>query len=63
MAELSVFCEHFITHEELGSDDPWAGTYCKRFAGHDGAHSPLYADERAVALGSRETRRATEEDA
>jgi hypothetical protein len=41
----SDFCEHFITHEDLGSSDPWAGTYCKLQAGHAGPHSALYADE------------------
>lgn len=40
------FCDHFITHTELGSDDVWAGTYCKLENGHNGPHSALYADER-----------------
>jgi hypothetical protein len=31
-------CDHFID----GGADPWAGTYCKRPAGHDGDHSAHY---------------------
>lgn len=43
--KVSRFCEHFITPAEMGSDDEWAGTYCKLPSGHVGQHSALYADE------------------
>jgi hypothetical protein len=36
------FCEEFI---EVNAD-PWAGTYCKLLAGHDGAHSAHYPKEK-----------------
>ena len=38
-------CDEFV---EVGGD-PWAGTYCKLPAGHDGDHSPLYDDEADLA--------------
>jgi len=33
-----ALCDHFIEVD----DDPWAGTYCKLPAGHDGPHSAHY---------------------
>ena len=49
-------CDHYI--EVPG--DPWAGTYCKLLAGHDGEHSPHYWDEETcscVKEGGRGGRR------
>ena len=35
--EMFGLCDHFIALA-----DPWAGTFCKLRAGHDGEHEPHY---------------------
>jgi hypothetical protein len=48
LAAERKFCGYFI--EVAG--DPYAGTYCKLLAGHDGAHSAHYPAEPEPEAGA-----------